>query len=86
MFASHIDDLRAAAKEGVESRSSLHGVRTGARQPALTFFERAQLYTIYIRRPTEDEPERRNAVRAKREGGEVDLVIDSMDELVAHLQ
>ncbi|GAA6013833.1 hypothetical protein JCM8202_000829 [Rhodotorula sphaerocarpa] len=60
MFASHIDDLRAAAKEG--------------------------LYTIYIRRPTEDEPERRNAVRAKREGGEVDLVIDSMDELVAHLQ
>ncbi|BGP54395.1 hypothetical protein JCM8202v2_001972 [Rhodotorula sphaerocarpa] len=86
MFASHIDDLRAAAKEGVESRSSLYGMPPGAKQPALTYFGHAQLYTIYIRRPTEDEPERRNAVRAKREGGEVDLVIDSMDELVAHLQ
>jgi hypothetical protein len=42
------------------------------------------LRTIYVRRPTEDEG-MRNAVQSKRDGGEVDLVVDSLLELAAIL-
>ncbi|GAA5855746.1 hypothetical protein JCM9279_004055 [Rhodotorula babjevae] len=57
LCASHIDDLRAAAKEG--------------------------LRTIYIRRATEDVgiPHGGDAVRNKRDGGEVDLVIREIGEI-----
>ncbi|BGP30623.1 hypothetical protein JCM10296v2_002379 [Rhodotorula toruloides] len=62
MFASHIDDLRAASQ---------HGLRT-----------------IYIRRATEDVglPHGGAAVKPKSEGGEVDLVVDEVGELVKYLR
>ena len=37
--------------------------------------------TIYVRRETEDTPEDRASVRSKDKGGEVDLVVDSFEEL-----
>ncbi|KAL7343729.1 double-stranded DNA-binding domain-containing protein [Rhodotorula toruloides] len=62
MFASHIDDLRAASQ---------HGLRT-----------------IYIRRASEDVgiPHGGAAVKPKSEGGEVDLVVDNVGELVKYLR
>lgn len=36
---------------------------------------------IYVRRETEDTPEIRASVRSKDEGGDVDLVVDSLEEL-----
>ncbi|POY72689.1 hypothetical protein BMF94_4518 [Rhodotorula taiwanensis] len=44
------------------------------------------LYTIYIRRPTEDTSERRDSVKTFADGGEVDVIIESMAELAEHLQ
>ena len=38
--------------------------------------------TVYVRRPTEDAGERVR-VRAKADGGEVDVVVDSFEELAA---
>ena len=38
--------------------------------------------TVYVRRPTEDAGERER-VRAKADGGEVDVVVDSFEELAA---
>ncbi|KIP01591.1 hypothetical protein PHLGIDRAFT_80369 [Phlebiopsis gigantea 11061_1 CR5-6] len=38
--------------------------------------------TVYVRRPTEDAPER-ESVCSRRDGGEVDLVVDSFEELAA---
>jgi FMN phosphatase YigB (HAD superfamily) len=43
------------------------------------------LKTIYIRRPTEDEGDR-DEVKSKKDGGEVDLVVDSFLELAAILE
>ena len=43
--------------------------------------EKQGMRTIYVRRPTDDTEEIRNAVRSKKDGGEVDLVVDSLDEL-----
>ncbi|KAI5117431.1 hypothetical protein M0805_007002 [Coniferiporia weirii] len=37
--------------------------------------------TIYVRRPTEDSSEMRTSVKAKKDGGEVDIVVDSFEEL-----
>ena len=39
--------------------------------------------TVYVRRPTEDV-DVRDSVKSKAEGGEVDLVVDSLEDL-AHL-
>lgn len=39
------------------------------------------LRTIYVRRLTEDTEEIRNTVEAKSEGGEVDVVVNSLTEL-----
>ena len=58
MVAAHIDDLRAAGREG--------------------------MYMFYIRRPTEDE-ENRDKVKEKKDGGEVDIVVDSFVELAHRL-
>ncbi|EJD02361.1 haloacid dehalogenase [Fomitiporia mediterranea MF3/22] len=41
--------------------------------------------TIYIRRPTEDAPETRQSIKAKKDGGEVDVVVDSFEELASVL-
>ena len=41
--------------------------------------------TIYVRRETEDAPEVRASVRPKAEGGEVDMVVDSLEELAQAL-
>ncbi|TFK48012.1 haloacid dehalogenase [Heliocybe sulcata] len=38
--------------------------------------------TIYVRRPTEDSPDVRDAVKTKEEGGEVDLVVDSFLDII----
>ncbi|KAG0664985.1 hypothetical protein C6P46_000611 [Rhodotorula mucilaginosa] len=43
------------------------------------------LYTIYIRRPTEDTG-RRDGVKTFAEGGQVDVIIDDMSELVKLLR
>lgn len=40
--------------------------------------------TIYVRRETEDPPEVCASVKPKAEGGEVDLVVDNLEEL-AHI-
>ncbi|KAH9885614.1 haloacid dehalogenase [Cubamyces lactineus] len=40
--------------------------------------------TVYVRRPTEDL-EVRDGIRCKEEGGEVDVVVDSLEELAALL-
>jgi methionine salvage enolase-phosphatase E1 len=42
--------------------------------------------TIYVKRPTEDSPEVRESIRAKNQdedggGGEVDVVVGSLEEL-----
>ena len=39
------------------------------------------LRTIYVRRETEDSAEVRASVKSKKEGGEVDIVVDSLEEL-----
>ncbi|KAH9920511.1 haloacid dehalogenase [Epithele typhae] len=39
--------------------------------------------TVYVRRATE-EPEVHAQIKSKAEGGEVDLVVDSFEEIVAH--
>lgn len=39
--------------------------------------------TVYVRRETEDNAEFRNNVKSKKEGGEVDAVVDSLLELVS---
>ena len=39
------------------------------------------LKTVYVRRPTEDTDDVRNGVKAKSEGGEVDVVVSSFTEL-----
>lgn len=59
MVAAHINDLRAAAQQGMR--------------------------TIYVRRPTEDL-EFRDSVRERKEGGEVDMVIDGLEELAVRLR
>ena len=41
--------------------------------------------TIYVRRSTEDL-EFRDSVREKSEGGEVDMVVDSLEELAQRLR
>ncbi len=41
--------------------------------------------TVYVRRPTEDVG-MRDSVKAKSEGGEVDVVVDGLDELAALLR
>lgn len=41
--------------------------------------------TIYVRRPTEDEEAVRVNMKSKEEGGEVDLVVDSFEELARAL-
>ena len=38
--------------------------------------------TVYVRRSTEDA-EDRDLVRSKQDGGEVDVVVDSFEELAA---
>ncbi|GAA5865661.1 hypothetical protein JCM3774_004954 [Rhodotorula dairenensis] len=43
------------------------------------------LYTIYIRRPTEDAG-KRDGVKTLSEGGQVDAIVDDMSELVQLLQ
>lgn len=37
--------------------------------------------TVYVRRETEDTVEQRASVKSEAEGGEVDLVVDSFEEL-----
>lgn len=59
MVAAHINDLRAAAQQGMR--------------------------TIYVRRPTEDL-EFRDSVRERKEGGEVDMVVDGLEELAVRLR
>ena len=39
------------------------------------------LRTVYVRRETEDSTEDRASVKSKKEGGEVDIVVDSLEEL-----
>lgn len=39
------------------------------------------MHTVYVRRPTEDLQEDRDSVKAKKYGGEVDVVVDSLEEL-----
>ena len=41
--------------------------------------------TIYVRRPTEDTKEEKESVKEKKDGGEVDLVVGSFEELAAAL-
>ena len=41
--------------------------------------------TVYVRRPTEDV-DVRDGVKSKAEGGEVDVVVDSFEELAALMQ
>ena len=36
--------------------------------------------TVYVRRPTEDM-DVKNSVKTKQDGGEVDVVVDSFEEL-----
>jgi hypothetical protein len=65
MVAAHIDDLQAAAAHGMK--------------------------TVYVRRRTEDidiikqedgtEAVLRDTVKTKRNGGEVDVIVDSLSEL-----
>ena len=43
------------------------------------------LRTIYVRRPTEDSPEDRSTVRAMKDGGEVDMVVDNFEEMATLL-
>lgn len=38
------------------------------------------MHTVYVRRTTEDIKER-DSVKAKKDGGEVDIVVDSLEEL-----
>ncbi len=38
--------------------------------------------TVYVRRPTEDTSVK-DSVKSKEEGGEVDVVVDSFEELAA---
>ena len=40
--------------------------------------------TVYVRRPTEDV-DVKDSVKSKREGGEVDVVVDSFEELAEFL-
>lgn len=44
------------------------------------------LKTVFVRRSTEDTEEVRSQVRSKREGGEVDEVVNSFDELAEILR
>ncbi|KZT40319.1 haloacid dehalogenase [Sistotremastrum suecicum HHB10207 ss-3] len=39
------------------------------------------LKTVYVRRPTEDTVEERTGTKTKKEGGDVDVVVDSFTEL-----
>ena len=39
------------------------------------------LRTVYVRRETEDSAEDRASVKSKKEGGEVEIVVDSLEEL-----
>lgn len=40
--------------------------------------------TVYVRRPTEDT-DVRDEVKSKQDGGEVDVVVDSLEELATLL-
>lgn len=42
--------------------------------------------TVYVRRSTEDTPDIRETVQAKVDGGEVDLVVNDLYELVEILK
>ena len=42
--------------------------------------------TVYVRRETEDNAEFRKNVKSKKEGGEVDVVVNNLSELVAILE
>ena len=42
--------------------------------------------TVYVRRETEDNAEFRKNVKCKEEGGEVDVVVNNLSELVAILE
>ena len=42
------------------------------------------LKTVYVRRPTEDVDEQEK-VKSKQDGGEVDVVVDSFEELATLL-
>ncbi|KAK4053496.1 hypothetical protein OIV83_001663 [Microbotryomycetes sp. JL201] len=44
------------------------------------------LKTIYVRRETEDVDEDKSAIKSKTQGGHVDVVVDSLDEIAAYLQ
>ena len=39
------------------------------------------LRTVYVRRETEDSAQDRASVKSKKEGGEVDIAVDSLEEL-----
>ena len=42
--------------------------------------------TIYIRRPTEDTPDIRQSIRIKNDGGEVDLIVDNLNDLTRRMR
>ena len=42
--------------------------------------------TVYVRRETEDNADFRENVKNKKEGGEVDVVVNNLSELVAILK
>lgn len=86
MFASHVDDLIAAKQQGVRSQLlPFHGFCPPRGFTSDQIPLCLQLYTIYIRRPTEDTG-RRDGVKTFAEGGQVDVIIDDMSELVELLR
>lgn len=88
MFASHVDDLIAAKQQGVRSVSlsrTFLQLFLSPRFALMTQVPLLQLYTIYIRRPTEDTG-RRDGVKTFAEGGQVDVIVDDMNELVELLR
>jgi len=54
----------------------MHDLRAAAQQG---------MRTIYVRRATEDPADVRESVREKKDGGEVDLVVDGLAELAQRL-
>lgn len=85
MVASHIYDLRAAAGCGVRSHLFVRKKCACAALSAHPSPE--QLKTIYIPRSTEDNPPiaregEKEGIRGRQEGGEVDVVIAGLEELI----
>jgi len=72
VYEGALQHLSAAPHQAAMVAAHIYDLRAAAK---------AGMRTVYVRRPTEDTAEDRSAVMTKAEGGEVDVVVDGLDEL-----